>query len=146
MKLEIATKLGFTFLLKNKFADAFKTISPLHDLIEEKLYPRSAGRFYVIAGIKKAAIDLELKNGAKLIEKAIELSRNTNDIPALSFGVTYLGWLFLLNGEILKAKNLFCDIAPILEKRQSWYTLSIPFSTLSMIFCDAKDKRGQVCS
>jgi class 3 adenylate cyclase/tetratricopeptide (TPR) repeat protein len=137
--LEIGTKLGFTYLMKNKYIEAFETISPLQELINEVAYPRSSGRIYIISGMKKAVNDLDMQNGIQLLEKGIELSTKTADIPALSFGYTYLAGCNFFNGNIDKAKTLYSTIVTILEEKKSWYTLSVPFCSLATIYCDEAD-------
>jgi tetratricopeptide (TPR) repeat protein len=139
LRLEVGTKLGFTFLLRNMYPKARETVRSLEKLAAEKKHLRSLGRIYTTIGIYLAIYELDGKNGIEYLQKSIELSKQTNDIPALSFGNTYLAWSYCLFGDLESAEMRNSQLIPTLERRQSWYTLSVPYYILCCVYCDKAD-------
>jgi predicted ATPase/class 3 adenylate cyclase len=139
LQIEIGTKLGFTYLMKNKYARATKTVRPLEKLATEKRHLKSLGRIYTSIGMNLVMNKLDIENGMRYLEKSITLSKKTNDMPALSFGTTYLAGSYIYYGKFDEAEALYDQIIPLLEEKQSWYTLTVPYMSLSHIFCEKAD-------
>jgi len=139
LQIEIGTKLGFTYLMKNKYARATEIVRPLEKLATEKKHAKSLGRIYTSIGMNLVMNKLDIENGIHYLEKSIALSKKTNDIPALSFGITYLAGSYMSYGKLDAAEALYNQIIPLLEEKQSWYTLTVPYTSLSHIFCEKAD-------
>jgi tetratricopeptide (TPR) repeat protein len=139
LQIEIGTKLSFAYLMRNMYARATEIVRPLEKLATEKKHQKSLGRIYTSIGVNLVMNKLDIEGGISYLEKSIVLSKKTNDMPALSFGTTYLAGSFLLYGKFDEAATLHNRIIPLLEEKLSWYTLTVPYTSMSQIFCERAD-------
>ena len=141
LKLDLGTKLGFSYLLRNRFAKAYEVVQPLELLADEKKYPRSSGRILVIAGVNQL-FNLKLVEAIRHLERALEISTTVGDIPALGFASTYLAYGNVYNGNFERVQSIYHSIISILEERQDWYTLVVPYFGLAFIFSTLGDLKN----
>jgi tetratricopeptide (TPR) repeat protein len=139
LQIEIGTKLGFTYLMRNMYARATEIVRPLEKLATEKKHQKSLGRIYTSIGMNLVMNKFDIEGGISYLEKSIVLSKKTNDMPALSFGTTYLAGSFMFYGKFDEAAALYNQIIPLLEEKMSWYTLTVPYTSMSHIFCERAD-------
>ena len=142
LQLEIGTKLSFSYLMKNMHAKAAEIVKPLEMLVTEKKHQRSLGRIYTSKGTNLVMNKLDFESGISYLEKSIALSKKTNDMPALSFGTTNLAGSYMFYGKLGTAEALHNQIIPLLEEKQSWYTLTVPYMSMSLLFCEKADAQS----
>ncbi len=142
LKLEVGTKLGFSYLLKNMFSKAIEIVQPLEELAIEKKHLRSLGRIYTTTGTALINNELDIKNGIEYLKRSIALSRQTKDIPSLIFGSSQLAWAYFVLGDLDAVKKEYWELVSVLEKKQDWYTLSPIYFALSSLFCIEADKEN----
>ncbi len=136
LKLDVGTKLGFNYLLRNMFSEAAEIVRPLEKLALERKHLKSLGRIFTIMGISLTTQELKLNDAVKYLEKSIELSGQTGDIPAQSYGNTYLAYTYQSLGDLDAAKRVSNKIVSILEEKQSWYTLCVPYNALANVYLE----------
>ncbi len=129
--LDVGTKLGFAYLLRNMYPKALSVVRPLEKLVVAENDPKTLGRMYTILGICQAAHEVNLDGGIQSLKRALKLSQETNDIPTMSFSATYLGWAYMFSGELHSAQAPLRTVIGPLEEKRSWYTLSVPFSFMA---------------
>lgn len=135
LKLEVGTKLGFSYLLRNIYSKAIEIVQPLEVLATEKRHLRSLGRIYTTTGMASMNIELDIEKGIEYLKRSVKLSKQTKDLPALSFGRAYLAEAHIELGNMNAAKREYAELISILEEKHNWYTLAAAYCGLSFIFC-----------
>ena len=128
-----------TYLMKNMYDRATEIVRPLEKIATEKMHLKSLGRIYISIGVNLVVNELDIENGIRYLENSLALSKKTNDIPALSFATSYLAGSFWINGKLEAAESLLNQVIARLEEKQSWYTLSVQYMYMSLIFCEKAD-------
>ena len=60
----------------------------------------------------------------------------------MSFAATYLSWVYMCSGEFRSAEIPLRELIGPLEKKKSWYTLSVPYSAMAWISIHCGDRRN----
>ncbi len=142
LALDVGTKLGFAYLLRNMYPKALSVVRPLESLVIARSEPRTVGRMYTILGICQAAHELNLDRGIESLKRALKLSQETSDIPTMSFSATYLGWVYMCSGDLNSSQTPLREVIGPLEEKRSWYTLSVPFSAMAWNSVSRGDRRS----
>jgi class 3 adenylate cyclase/tetratricopeptide (TPR) repeat protein len=133
LTLDVGTKLGFAYLLRNMIPKALSVVRPLETLAQEKGHRKTAGRMFTILGMAQVAHELDLERGIETLKRALQLSEETNDIPTMSFAATYLSWAYVCSGDFNSGQAIYNDIIVRLQEKKAWYTLSVPFYGMAFI-------------
>jgi class 3 adenylate cyclase/tetratricopeptide (TPR) repeat protein len=133
LTLDVGTKLGFAYLLRNMVPKALAVVRPLERLAQEKGHPKTVGRMFTILGLAQVAHEVDLKRGIESLKRAQELSKETNDIPTMSFSGSYLGWAYWCSGDFHSARATWNGLIERLDAKKSGYTLCVPFSSLAFL-------------
>jgi len=130
-RIDARTALGTYYSQHWIYGSMKSAIDPIIDLAEKYDYKRRLAQIYYILGANSWIIEEDFRKGADYLEKAIQISEETENINAMILSNHYLGHIFIEEGEFEKGYHYINKALEIAKMVNSQWGIAMHTSCIA---------------